>query len=175
MKRSIKVTPQQYQLLKEAIDNDFAYVTNDDSKPSDGLLNVTANGKTESDENGKPTTGDMVQQSLTPQGWCRFRSYGPMSRSIREGVNASQDTDFYDVNNNNNNPQLNILTNGNERDNLITIPQGVDTKIDILINAIKQNHLNPKQQAIVLNKIIHDLDYENIPLQWKKELINDLK
>ena len=26
-----------------------------------------------------------------------------------------------------------------------------------------------------LNKIIEELDYDNIPNQWKKELINDLK
>ena len=73
------------------------------------------------------------------------------------------------------NSVYNMLTNDNDKDNLIKIPQSIERKLDILLDSIKQSNLSPKQQAIILNKIIEKLDYDNIPNQWKKELINDLK
>ena len=93
---------------------------------------------------------------------------------MREGVEMDKSNDFYDVKGFNN-TELNMLTNGNDKDNLVKIPQSIERKLNILLDSIKQNRLTPKQQAIVLNKIIEELDYDNIPNQWKKELINDLK
>ena len=93
---------------------------------------------------------------------------------MREGVELDQSNDFYDMKGFNNS-ELNTLTNGNSKDNLVKIPQSIEKKLDVLLDSIKQSNLTPKQQAIVLNKIIEELDYDNIPNQWKKELINDLK
>jgi hypothetical protein len=70
---------------------------------------------------------------------------------------------------------IDILSNGNPDDNLVVIPQDVQHKIDLLINIVKQNNLKPKQQAIVLNKMVEELDTENIPYQWKKILMDKLK
>ena len=93
---------------------------------------------------------------------------------MREGVDLDKSNDFYDMKGFYN-AELNILTNNNDKDNLVKIPQSIERKLDILLDSIKQSNLTPKQQAIVLNKIIEELDYDNIPNQWKKELINDLK
>lgn len=175
MKRNIKITEEQFQYIKEEFDSNFLDA-NDDTKPYDGQCNVTANGKLTPVKNGKPTTADKLQQSLTPQSYNRFRGFGNMYPTrMREGVEIDQKDDFYDVKGFDNNDELNLLTNGDEKDNLVKIPYGIQHKLDILLDAIKQEKLSEKQQAIVLNKIIEKLDYDSIPYQWKKELINDLK
>ena len=175
MPKNIKITEKQYKMLQEEIDDSFTYFSDSDTKPYDGQVNISANGKIDGETNAKPTTADKVQHSLTPQGYGRYRSYGNISpRTMREGVEIDKSNDFYDVKGFNN-TELNVLTNGNDKDNLVKIPQSIERKLDILLDSIKQNRLTPKQQAIVLNKIIEELDYDNIPNQWKKELINDLK
>lgn len=175
MSKNIKITEKQYKMLQEEIDNDFIYFTDNDTKPYDGQVNITTNGKIDGETNAKPTTADKVQQSLTPQGYGRYRCYGNISpRTVREGVEIGQSDDFYDMKGFNN-PELNTLTNDDNKDNLVKIPQSIERKLDILLDSIKQSNLTPKQQAIVLNKIIEELDYDTIPNQWKKELINDLK
>ena len=87
---------------------------------------------------------------------------------MREGVDVNNDNvdDFY------NNDELDILSNGDNNDNLIQIPQGVDYKTNMLVDAM--NNLNPKQQAIVINKILENVDMNSIPYRWKKELIMKL-
>ena len=175
MPKNIKITEKQYKRIQEEIDNDFIYFTNNDTKPYDGQVNISANGKIDGETYANPTTTDKVQQSLTPQGYGRYRSYGNISpRTMREGVELDQSNDFYDMKGFNN-AELNTLTNGDSKDNLVKIPQSIEKKLDILLDSIKQSNLTPKQQAIVLNKIIEELDYDNLPNQWKKELINDLK
>lgn len=175
MSKNIKVTEKQYKRIQEEMDNDFIYFTNNDTKPYDGQVNISANGKIDGETNANPTSADKVQHSLTPQGYGRYRSYGNISpRSMREGVDLDNSNDFYDVKGFNN-KELNTLTNDNNKDNLVKIPQSIEAKLDILLDSIKQSNLTPKQQAIVLNKMIEELDYDTIPNQWKKELINDLK
>ena len=87
---------------------------------------------------------------------------------MREGVDVNNDNvdDFY------NNDELDILSNGDNNDNLIQIPQGVDYKTNMLVAAM--NNLNSKQQAIVINKILENVDMNSIPYRWKKELIMKL-
>ena len=175
MPKNIKITEEQYKKILESTEDDFSYLSNNDTKPYDGQVNITANGKIEPDKNAKPVTADKVQHSLTPQSYRRYRSYGNISpRCMREGVEINQSNDFYDVKGFNN-KELNTLTDKDDKDNLVKIPKGVETKINILLDSIKSLNLSPKQQAIVLNKIIEALDYDAIPNQWKKELINDLK
>lgn len=175
MPKNIKITEEQYKKILESKEDDFSYLTNSDTKPYDGQLNITANGKTEPDENANPVTADKVQRSLTPQSYRRYRSYGNISpRFMREGIDVDQSRDFYDVKGFNN-EELNTLTDNDDKDNLVKIPKSVENKLNILLDSIKSLSLSPKQQAIVLNKIIEALDYDAIPNQWKKELINDLK
>lgn len=172
MVRNIKITEKQYNMLQEMDDDDFAYFTNDDTKPYDGQVNITADGKLNAETNSDPTMGDKVQQTMTPQGYARYRSYGNIyPRTMREGINPIQDKNKDGVDDFYNHDELDILSNGKEEDNLTKIPVGIDTKTQMLVDAIKGNNLMPKQQAMILNKLIEVLDISKIPFSWKKELM----
>ena len=98
MPKNIKITEKQYKRIQEEIDNDFIYFTDNNTKPYDGQVNISANGKIDGETYANPTTTDKVQQSLTPQGYGRYRSYGNISpRTMREGVELDQSNDFYDM------------------------------------------------------------------------------
>lgn len=173
MAKNIKVSKEQYNRLKEAIEDEFSYVTNSNYKPYDGQVNVSANGKKTSEDYGNPVTSDMIQQSITPQSYNRFRSYGNISHAMREGVVINPKQNFYDTANFNN-KELDILSNNGKNDNLVKIPQSVQDKLNILLDSVKKTKLSPKQQAIVLHKLIEELSHGNIAYSLKKELINDL-
>ena len=64
MAKNIKITEKQYKRLLEASEDVFTYFTDSDTKPYDGQVNVTANGKLTPEKNAKPTTGDEIQKSL---------------------------------------------------------------------------------------------------------------
>lgn len=172
MAKNIKVSSEQYERLKEAIEDEFSYVTNSEYKPYDGQLNVSANGKPTPEDYGNVVTSDMVQQSITPQSYNRFRSYGNISRAMREGIEINKQ-DFYDTPSIKN-KELDTLSNGDKNGNLVKIPQTVQDKMNLLLDSVKKNNLSSKQQAIVLHKLIEELSHGSIPNQWKKELINDL-
>lgn len=168
MSVKIKISEAQYKLITEDLSDEFMYLSgNDDAPHYDGQVNVTANGKTDDAENGNPVTADKVQHMLTPQSYNRYRSYGNISHAMRESNDKNNDgiDDFY------NNDELDILSNGIENDNLMKIPSGIERKVDILVDAIKNTNLKPKQQAIVLNKIVETFDLSTIPYAWKKELV----
>lgn len=142
----------------------FEYLDGSDTKQYNGQSEVSVDGKVEPETDGKPTTTDKVMTSLTPQAYNR---YGNMfRRGVREANDKNGDgiDDFY------NHDELDVISNGNDDDDLTKIPEGVLNKIDNLIDIIKGNNLSPKQQAIVLNKIIENVDLTNIPYSWKKEL-----
>ena len=172
MSKNIKITEKQYKLLQET-DETFTYVGDTESKPFDGYGNITADGKIDG-ETAAPekTTADRIGKMRSVDGWNRYRSYGNVyPTTMRE---QDERNDFYDVNGFQN-KELNTLTNDNEKDNLIKIPYSIERKLNILLDSIKELNLTPKQQGIILNKVIETLDYDAIPNQWKKELINDLK
>lgn len=172
MSKNIKISEKQYRLLQEA-DDVFSYVGDGESKPFDGYGNITADGKIDG-ETAAPqkTTADKISKIRSVDGWNRYRSYGNVyPATMREN---NQKNDFYDVNGFESG-ELNTLTNGDEKDNLVKIPYSIERKLNILLDSIKQLNLSPKQQGIILNKVIETLDYDAIPNQWKKELINDLK
>lgn len=171
MTRNIKITERQYKMLQEVDD----YLSDDDTINFDGQKNISVNGKKMSGEENSETntTGDEIQQMRTTDGCNRFSSYGGnvYPTTMRE---QDERNDFYDTNSiPSPSKELDILSNGNENDDLVKIPFGIDKKSDILIDAVKG--LTSKQQAIVLNKMIEELDTDNIPYQWKKELIEKLK
>ena len=172
MSKNIKISEEQYKLLQET-DETFTYVGDTESKPFDGYGNITADGKIDG-ETAAPekTTADRIGKMRSVDGWNRYRSYGNVyPTTMRE---QDERNDFYDVNGFQN-KELNTLTNDNEKDNLIKIPYSIERKLNILLDSIKELNLTPKQQGIILNKVIETLDYDAIPNQWKKELINDLK
>lgn len=172
MSKNIKISEEQYKLLQET-DETFTYVGDTESKPFDGYGNITADGKIDG-ETAAPekTTADRIGKMRSVDGWNRYRSYGNVYPiTMRE---QDERNDFYDVNGFQS-KELNTLTNDNEKDNLIKIPYSIERKLNILLDSIKELNLTPKQQGIILNKVIETLDYDTIPNQWKKELINDLK
>ena len=172
MSKNIKITEKQYKLLQET-DETFTYVGDTESKPFDGYGNITADGKIDG-ETAAPekTTADRIGKMRSVDGWNRYRSYGNVyPTTMRE---QDERNDFYDVNGFQS-KELNTLTNYNEKDNLVKIPYSIERKLNILLDSIKELNLTPKQQGIILNKVIETLDYDAIPNQWKKELINDLK
>lgn len=191
MPRNIKISQRQYRFLCETTEDNFTFQSNDDTKPFDAQLNISTNGKTEDGEENpkKNTTSDTQGAIETPQGYNRYRCYGNISHVMREGVNANQADDIGEVDSFDN-PELNTSTNNTNND-LVKIPQGVQDKINILLDTDKKANLSPKQNATVLNKLIDGLrnssfssyniqkerdkkiqKYKNIPYQWRKELHN---
>jgi hypothetical protein len=173
MGKNIKISEEQYKMLQEASEDVFSYVTDSDFKPFDGQSSITADGKIDGETpSDNRLTGDKVAQMRTIDGWNRYRTYGGAhATTMRE---SDEKNDFYDMKGFEN-KQLNTLTNGNDKDNLTKIPFSVEQKLNILLDSIKKSNLNARQQGIILNKVIETLDYDSIPNQWKKELINDLK
>ena len=167
MPRIIKLTKRQ---LKETDISDFDYIDDENDMPSRiGQSQISVDGKVDDTESGDTLIGDRVAKSMTPQTYSRFNNYSNgYSHRMREGVDVNKDNvdDFY------NNDELDMLSNGDNNDNLIKIPQGVDYKTNMLVAAM--NNLNSKQQAIVINKILENVDMNSIPYRWKKELIMKL-
>lgn len=164
MPRIIKLTKKQ---LREADDGNFDYIDDNNDMPSSNCqTQISVDGKLDNDRSGNPLISDRIAKSITAQTYSRFNNYANNCRhGVREGVDINDDNidDFY------NNDELDILSNGDDNDNLVKVPQGVDYKTDMLVNSM--TNLNPKQQAIVLNKILENIDLNSIPYRWKKELI----
>ena len=162
---TIKLTESQ---LCEAQQDAFEYLTNSDTVPNDGQKNISVGGKLNNKENGSPITTDDFASMTTTQGYNRYGAIGnTYTRGLTE-TDANKDgvDDFY------NNNELDIISNGDETDNLECISNTVDKKTDSLVNLIKQ--LPPKKQAIVLNKILENLNLNGISYNWKKELVKKL-
>lgn len=148
----------------------FLYLdTDNDRSPSDADSHIGVDGKIDDTTSGNTLTADKVANSLTPQWYNRYRSYTNLQgRCMREGVDLDNDNvdDFY------NHDELDILSNGKDNDNLCKIPQGVERKTDILVDSISQ--LTAKQQGIVINKILDNVDMSSLPYSWRKELMMKL-
>jgi hypothetical protein len=167
MSRVIRLTKKQ---LQEMDSSDFLYLdTDNDRSPSDADSHISVDGKIDDTTSGNTLTADKVANSLTPQWYNRYRSYANLQgRCMREGVDLDNDNvdDFY------NHDELDILSNGKDNDNLCKIPQGVERKTDILVDSISQ--LTAKQQGIVINKILDNVDMSSLPYSWRKELMMKL-
>lgn len=162
---TIKLTESQ---LYEAQQDAFEYLTNSDTIHNDGQKNVSVGGKLNDKENGSPITTDDFASMTTTQGYNRYGAIGnTYTRGLTE-TDSNKDgvDDFY------NNDELDIMSNGDETDNLEGISNTVDTRTDSLVNLIKQ--LPPKKQAIVLNKILENMDLNGLSYNWKKELAKKL-
>lgn len=163
----VKLTSQQ---LNEAQDDAFTYLTNSDTTPNNGQTEISVNGKIDGKEDGNPLTTDKFASMTTSQGYNRYGGIGNniVYNNIIEDNDKNNDgiDDFY------NNPSLDILSNGNEDDNMEEIPYTIDEKTNILLSFLKK--ISPKKQAIVLNKIIENINLKGIPYKFKKELIKKL-
>ena len=156
----IKLTRQQ---LTEAEADTFGYLDNGDFKQYDGQSGITVTGKKDENEWGEPKTSDDLANKISAQTYNRYCGFAFKPHTLREN-DADKDgvDDFY------NNDELDTLGNDTNKDDLVKIPVSVQRKVNILINSMQM--LTPKQQAIVLNKLIENFDLSSIPYAWLKEL-----
>lgn len=159
-RRIIKLTRQQ---LTEAENAAFGYLDNGDFKQYSGQSEISVAGKKDDEEWGNPKTSDNFADKMTAQTYNRYCGKAFKPHTLREDdANKDGVDDFY------NNPELDTLGNETTDDDLVKIPVSVQRKVNILIDSMKI--LAPKQQAIVLNKIIESFDLSTIPYAWLKEL-----
>lgn len=168
MSRIIKITENQEKQLKEEQGDSFEFLDSDNGTPSHvGNSQIGVTGKVEDNEYGKPATSDKIGNALTVQGFNRYnRRYGGnvMPIGIRENdVNNDGVDDFY------NHDELDILSDGDDENNLMRVPQSVEHKLDNLLSVLKD--MPPKQQAMVINKLIETVKLDKIPYSWAKELM----
>lgn len=177
MRRVIKITEAQ---LREAEGDAFKYLdTSDDSHPFNGQSTITAQGKIDGEENAEPIFTDRIAKQHTPQAWARYRMYGSINKpahtepksfnleTLDEGVEIKSsktslqgdenqdgiDDMYQNVASMGQGEGVETLSNGDPMDNLCVIPNGVDRLTNGLIDSINSHHLNPKQIAMVLDKI----------------------
>ncbi len=166
-KKIIKVTKKQ---LKETEGDAFKYLDTDNNVPSsNGNSEIGVTGKIDDNNYGEPSNSDKIANTLTPQGYNRYRMYGNnvIPGWIKESdINNDGVDDFY------NHAELDTLSDGDTSNNLIKIPRGTEYKLDILIDNITK--LQPKQQAMVLNKLVETMNISSIPYSWAKELMHKI-
>lgn len=164
MNRTIKITEQQ---LTEVEDSNFTYIDpSNDTTQYDGTSKISASGKINTNNFGNPVIGDEISNSMTPQSYYRYRMHGNNTRLPLNMVENNIDVHYKvaDIGNG-----LNTLSDGDNSNNLMRVPKGVENKSNILLKTTKS--LTPKQQAMVLNKQIEQSKIDEIPYAWKKELM----
>lgn len=175
MKRVIKITEAQ---LRETEGEAFKYLdTNDDTTPFNGQSTITAQGKLNGEENAEPIFTDRIGKQRTPQAWARYRMYGNINQAphakannidlFNEGVSITPSVTVSDGNTKDNGINdfdediammgmgngVETMSDNNNNNNLCVIPNGIDRITDRLINMMGSYNLNPKQIAMVLDKI----------------------
>lgn len=183
MKRIIKITESQ---LKETEGEAFKYLdTTDDTTPYNGQSTITAQGKLNGEENSEPIITDRIGKQRTPQSWARYRAYGNINMyphkdksnfindNLDEGISVGDDKDNDGVPDHYENVGdmggLDILSDGDDSNNLTVIPKSVDVKLELLNKAME--NLSPKQKAMVINNFLEQNDISQIPNAWKKTLM----
>lgn len=156
------------QLKEIEGDDSYKFLDAENDTPYNvGNSQVAVTGKIDNNNFGEPTTGDKIGGSLTNQGYNRFNmGYGryvtPLN--IRENdKNMDGVDDFF------NHDEMDVLSDGDDQNNLINVPQSVEQRLNILINVIQ--NMTPKQQAMVLNKLVETIKLDKIPYSWAKELM----
>lgn len=171
MKRIIKLTEKQ---LRE-VTGDNIFLTNNSTPNYCGQSCISANGKLDQDTYGEPTTTDKVSQSLTPQTYYRYSMGTQLYRKSTNEDKQNQIDDDNNVDSFYDNKELDTMSNGVDNDNLTRIPEGVEYKVNLLLTEIKKSNLSPKQQGIVLNKIIEAFEVDKMPFSWRKTLMLKIK
>ena len=159
--------------------------TTDDTTPYNGQSTITAQGKLNGEENGEPIITDRIGKQRTPQSWARYRAYGNINMyphkdksnfindNLDEGISVGDDKDNDGVPDHYENVGdmggLDILSDGDDSNNLTVIPKSVDVKLELLNKAME--NLSPKQKAMVINNFLEQNDISQIPNAWKKTLM----
>lgn len=169
MKRIIKLTEKQ---LNEAIDNGFNYLDGGDIPNYSGQTFISASGQLDANEYGEPVIGDKVSKTLSPQTYSR-NTIG--TQTYRQNTNENEDTAFPDDDKKKQMGKQPENAEIEDAESNTEIPIGVESKLEMFIKSINSTKMNPKQRAIVLNKVIDMLKTEETPNNWKKEMVTKIK
>lgn len=168
--RVVKITEQQ---LKEA--EGFTFLDSENDTPNgDGQTHISVGGRLDGDTMAKPIDTDSVKDTITANAYNRYydRYYGikrPLNCSVNENQDMDGDTDNNGVDDFFEKPEL----DNSSKNDIVQIPQGVQRKVDLLLNDMKR--LSPKQQAIVLDKVIESLNLSSLPPSYLKNLRLDVQ
>ena len=183
MKNIIKLTERQ---LHEIEGVSFEYIDgNDETNEYDAATEIAVNGTPGVTiagglEDIYNDTSDDIAAQITRPGWSALYGMYGSGRRLHEQQNQQQpqqqvnpedkNGDNVDDDYTKQNGNLDTLSNGNPTDNLAVVPQTTLDKADLLLNAMRTEKLSGRQCAIVLNKIIENIDFSGVPYSWKKEL-----
>lgn len=162
-KKTIIISESQ---LRE-MGGDFEYFGKCDTNPYDGMTHPTPGGILSNGETAKPVDTDRIADTMSPQTYRRYGNIYGRAVSVRESEDTNKDgvDDFY------NNDAMNTLTNDTDNDDLTKVPESVIQRLDLFLDAVGNTTLTPRQNAIILTKVISKLDVKGIPYRWKRELM----
>ena len=179
---------REEQLREYMGDTGYSYLSDTPFNAHRGQQDVTADGVLDGTESAMPTTGDDVSANITPQFYGRRfgMAYGhptvsdpdvykDLDKSFTVSESANDDTNRDGVDDSAEAPAetgygLDTYSNNKQGDDLVKIPQGVQQKTDVLLDAMRSSGLSDKQCAMVLNKIIENMNLSTLPEVWKKVL-----
>lgn len=181
--RIIKLTERQ---LREAQnDTPFQYLSDNTTPQYSGNRNIEVANKVNANEFGNPgqNTTDDIADTKANVGYSRYSSsFGYCGGRIHEAEGQDgqenypdQDVDDDGITNFYENFANNTLDDENPQNNTTVVPNTILQKVDILLNAIKQAELNPRQQAMIASKIMDQLDLEDLSMGSLKNLSLHLK
>ena len=148
------------------VGSDFEYTGKHDANAYDAHSKITVSGKVGDGQEGMPANTDRIADTQCAQTYRRYGNIYGRAGVIREDdKNRDGVDDFY------NNSSMNTLTNDTDNDDLTKVPESIISKLDMFLSALKNVSLTPRQNAIVLTKVISALDTTGIPYRWKKELM----
>lgn len=167
--RLIKITEKQ---LREA--ESFNYFSGSDTPNGDGNTHISVGGRYDGNEMAKPIDSNDIASSETASSYNRYydRSHG-IRRSLSGTIGESNDLDG-DVDDNGvddffEKPEL----DNNHNNDIIQIPQGIQRKVDLLVHDMKR--LSPKQQAVVIDRIIENFNLSSLPPSYLRNLRMDVQ
>lgn len=170
MAKNIIITNKQYKKLLEATEDEWSYVTDSDVKYN-GLSAISADGvEEEGEEYGEPFTGHPWP--ISPQTYYSKFRYGIASPTlIRETEmtnkedNTADDfaeTDAFD-------------DNRLEDPRRVQIPNTVQQREKMLIDAINNANLNDVQKTVVLNNLIPKLTSDSTTYHSQKRTDREIQ
>lgn len=154
MSKNIKITERQYKMLMEMGENDFSYVSDNETKPYTGYNEITPDGHEDGETIAHNSlTTDELGKMETPQTWTRFRVYGnvcPPTALKENGVNITNkedntaddtgETDAFD-------------SDKLEDPNRVQIPNMIQKRMQQFFDELDNSNLNPSQKSVILNQI----------------------
>ena len=174
MNKTIKITEEQKTRLKEMLFPNGSDSANpmrqyhDSHVTADGYVNDTDGG-------GEPLTGDRLGRMM-----CKNYPFGTAyyHTAYARALGESEMSDLYNHEDSNNDGVEDTYnhadTNLEQFGGFNDLPDSVMTHLTRLVDSLKGVNLTPKKQLMVLNYIIDNADFNNIPMSYKRETMKKL-